>query len=224
MKPLQILIIMLTFWTSGISQYSIGVELRTSRNVTYNSSRIEGGGFGYGWYEVTKEGNPITSTYSIGLTYSPNTVSTFKLHIGKHQNGRILDLTEFDDTSSSISFDNIDLPYNYLQFVPSYAYNIRKGKFGIPIELGLAINKRIKEDDIFYVGINEYNFDFRLSSGIQYNLNNFRIASNIVYSKSLGNYEKEYVTGEYKPFQIGIELGIGYIFYIEKENTINIIE
>ena len=110
------------------------------------------------------------------------------------------------------------MKYNYLQFIPSYAYNIRKRKFNIPIELGIAINKRIKEEDIFYVGITEYNYDFRLSTGIQYNLNNFTIGSNVVYSKSIANYETENVKGEYKPYQIGIELGIGYILTVDKEN------
>ena len=220
MKQFQILFISLAFCTAGISQSSIGVEIRTSRNITYNSSLIEGGSFGYSGYEVTKEGDPKTSTYSIGFTYSPNLVSTFKLHIGMHQNGRILDLTEYDDTFSSFSYENVDLPYNYLQLVPTYAYNFRKGRINIPIEVGFSINKRIKEEDIFYVGITEYNYDFRLSSGIQYDLDNFRIGSNIVYSKSIGNYETKNVTGEYKPYQIGIELGIGYTISKEKENTI----
>lgn len=209
---------MLTFCTSGSSQNSIGVEIRATRNVTYNSSKIEGGGHSFGKYVVTDEGNLKTSTYSIGLTYSPNKVSTFKLHIGKHQNGRIIDLTDYDHTFSFTNYEHIDLKYNYLQFIPSYAYNIRKRKFNIPIELGIAINKRIKEEDIFYVGITEYNYDFRLSTGIQYNLNNFTIGSNVVYSKSIANYETENVKGEYKPYQIGIEPGIGYILTVDKEN------
>ena len=126
-------------------------------------------------------------------------------------------LMKFDGASFT-NYEHIDLKYNYLQFIPSYAYNIRKRKFNIPIELGIAINKRIKEEDIFYVGITEYNYDFRLSTGIQYNLNNFTIGSNVVYSKSIANYETENVKGEYKPYQIGIELGIGYILTVDKEN------
>jgi len=219
MKLLQILITLLTFYTAGFTQHTIGVELRTSRNITYNSSRIEGGKYVLAGYTVTKEGNPTTSTYSVGLNYSPNKVSTFKLHIGKHQNGRIVDLIAYDDIFSN-SFEKVDLPYNYLQFVPSYTYNIRKGKFNIPIELGLAINKRINEDDIFYIQITEYNYDMRLSSGIQYNLNNFKIGSNIVYSKSISNYEVENVIGEYKPYQLGIEIGIAYTLSIDRLNTI----
>jgi hypothetical protein len=220
MKIFQILIIVLFFSTKGISQHLFGIEIRTSNNITFNSSVINGGGNGFSVYEVTKESNAITSSYSVGLNYNPDKRSVFKLHFGNHQNGRIIDLTEYDDTGSVRHFVNVDSPYNYLQIVPSYAYNLYLGKFSIPIELGFAINKRIREEKIFYIGIKEYNYDFRLSSGIQYKLKNFSIGSNIVYSNSIGNYETEYVRGEYKPYQIGIELGIGYTLIGERKNSI----
>lgn len=222
MKVLQIVFLIFTLYTVGKSQQSIGLEIRTSRNITYNSSRILGGGDAFRGYEVTRESNLTTSTYSFGLIYNINKASTFKLHIGRHKNGRSVGLTVYDDTFSYFNLEYVTVKYNYLQFLPSYTYNIRKGNFNVPIDVGFAINKRIKEFNIAYIGITEYNYDLRLSSGVQYNLNNFRIGSNIVYSKSIGNYANEYVGGEYKPYQIGVELEIGYIFNNEKANKITL--
>lgn len=221
MRLTQILIIVMLYSTSGFTQVSIGLEVRSSRNVTYNSSKIEGGGSGFGGYEVIKEGNPTTSSYSIGITYSPNMSNTFKLHIGRHQNGRILDLSEHDDTFSLPSiFEKVDLPYTYLQITPSYAFNLQREKYKIPIELGFAINKIINEEDTFYIGINEYNYDLRISSGIHYKLNNISIGSNVVFSKSVNNYASKFVDGEYLPNQIGIEVALGYTFKIERNDNI----
>ncbi|MBK8698483.1 MAG: hypothetical protein IPN29_02645 [Saprospiraceae bacterium] len=212
MKVFLIQFVILIFSASVFSQSTFGLEIRTSRNVTHNSSKIVGGSYGLGGYKVTKEGNPMTFSYSIALVFSPNTGSMLKIHVGRHQNGRIIDLTEYDDTFSSYSYANVDLPYNYLQLIPSYAYNIVKGKFNLPFELGLAINKRINEADIFFLGITEYNFDIRISSGFHYKMNEFSIGSNLVFSKSIKNYATKSVNGKYKPYQFGVELSIGYFF------------
>ncbi|MBK7184118.1 MAG: hypothetical protein IPH89_15050 [Bacteroidetes bacterium] len=137
MKVFLIQFVILIFSASVFSQSTFGLEIRTSRNVTHNSSKIVGGSYGLSGYKVTKEGNPMTFSYSIALVFSPNTGSMLKIHGGGIKNGRIIDLTEYDDTFSSYSYANVDLPYNYLQLIPSYAYNIVKGKFNLPFELAL---------------------------------------------------------------------------------------
>ena len=220
MKTIPILLLVLFFSAQGLTQNTFGVEIRTSINTTHNSSLIKGAGYGYGGFEVTKELNPTTLSYSVGIMYSIKQRSIFKVHIGKHQNGRIFDLTEYDDMLSYYDYKNVDYPYNYLQIVPSYSYRLNIRKIKIPIELGFAINKRIKEEDIFFTGINEYNYDIRLSSGILYNINNFEVGCNFLYSKAIKGYENDYiVSGEYIPYQFGIELSLGYTFKREKKIT-----
>lgn len=212
MKTLQILLLLLVCVTVGVSQSSFGLEFRTSKNITFNSSAIEGIGLGFETVNVTKEGNPVTLSYSVGLLYHFNQNHTFKIHFGRHRNGRIFDVTIFDDTLTSFMGEGVDIPYDYFQVVPSYAYSFSYGKFSLPLELGFALNKRINQYDIFYFVVSEYNFDLRLSGGVKYTMNNFYLGGNMLFSKAIYNYDLENTTGHFDPFQFGVEVCVGYKF------------
>jgi hypothetical protein len=108
----------------------------------------------------------------------------------------------------------VDIPYVFFQITPSFVYHIVNGKYNIPVEIGLAINKRINEADIFYIPVSDYNYDFRLSSGIDYAFSAaFNLGLNVVFSKALTQYQrKDIIEGEYLPYQIGLELNSKYFF------------
>jgi hypothetical protein len=131
-----------------------------------------------------------------------------------------LDLTTYDDTFTSDRYQHIYLPYHFIQIAPSFSYHLWNRKFQVPVELGLAINKRVNEADIFYIDIKEYNYDIRLSSGIHYQLSDLTVGGNFVFSKSLNSYQnKSSVSGSYNPYQFGFELSLGYNFKIGKTMT-----
>lgn len=213
MKFHPLLFFLLTFASVGMAQNSFGVEIRTSRNITYNNSQLIYGFSFYNRHDITREENPTTTSYSAGLLYKIGLKSTFKLHLGRHQNGRIIGIETRDDMGNFASYDKVDIPYNYIQIAPSYAYSLLLGDFSVPIEVGLAINKRIKEEDIFYIRITEYNYDVRLSSGIHYQFDNVSLGVNFLVSKALRDYEFEsYYVGEYDLYQLGAELCVAYYF------------
>ncbi len=212
MKQISLIFLLLMITISAKSQNKLGFEIRTSRNVTYNASNLSGGSFGISSYRITKEENTNTTSYSFGVLYKPNVRTTLRLHIGKHKNGRILDLTSRDDVSMSQDYENINRPYKFVQITPSISYNIINQKIKMPLEFGLSINKRTNIEDIFFVFIKKYNYDLRISSGLQYDLGNMNFGMNVVYSKSISEYQDIYEFGKYEPYQIGLEFVISYLF------------
>ncbi|MCB9309946.1 MAG: outer membrane beta-barrel protein [Lewinellaceae bacterium] len=212
MNHFKVIILLIVFMSSGNAQGKFGIECKIGQNTTFNSSKIEGGGNGYLIYEVTNENNPSTRSYSFGLMYALNPKFFFKLHVGRHQNGRILSLIQSDDAGGYWEYENADLPYKYLQFTPSMSYRFLDGPLKLPIEIGVSVNKLVNDDDIFFVEIKEYNVDVRMSGGLQYELNNFLFGANLTYSHALSNYLQKDVRGGYLPYQFGIEFSVGYMF------------
>ena len=78
---------------------------------------------------------------------------------------------------------------------------------GRPIEAGINVNKRIREADIFFVGINKYNFDLTMSLGLHYRMSPWgMVGINGRYVRYLTEYQsKEIVFGTYLPVQLGLE-------------------
>jgi len=202
--------IFLLILSSCQAQTKFALELRGSRSITFNRSAIIGGGQAFQYISVDNEANSFTNSFSLGFLYLLNDRITLKLHVGRHQNGRIFDLTVSDDTFSFDEYLNVDLPYNYIQFVPSFSYLILQGKLSVPIELGVAMNKRIMEDEIFYIGVREHNFDLRMSAGIKYDVTpKVSVGSNVLIAKALRNYlDSEFFMGNFDPNQIGLELSV----------------
>jgi len=112
----------------------------------------------------------------------------------------------------SRDYENINRPYKFIQITPPISFNIINQKIKVPLELGLSINRRTNLEDIFFVFINKYNFDLRLSTGVQYDFGKLNLGMNIIYSRSINEYQAIYEFGKYKPYQLGLELAIGYIF------------
>lgn len=207
------MIILFLFVNTVAAQKKIGVELRYGQNITYNTGSLVTDGPTSYYFDVNYEGNPTTSSYSIGIVYALANYHTFKLHFGRHSNGRVLSIIEFGDMPGEITYYNYaDKPYDYIQLNPSYVFSLSKSIHVISMELGVAINKRINMADTFFVGINDYHFDFRSSIGYALQLTtHLSVGVNGVFSKSLKDYQdKIFINGEYKPLQLGIECNVKY--------------
>ena len=206
----MIIMVLCTVSYQIAAQSDFGFELKWNTCLTKNSGLLLGGSWGLGGYAINGEDDPITHGYSLGIVYNLNERNLVKLHFGKHQNGRILDLTVYDDVGSSYSYTAVDEPYNYFQIAPSYMYRILNNKVIIPVELGVNINMTINEKDIFFVDINKFNFDIEMSTGVDYVLfPDFIIGLHGVYTRYLNEYQdKETVSGSYKPVQFGLECSL----------------
>lgn len=218
MKPFKILFFIAIISVTSQAQGKFGIELRSGRYETYNSGRVLGYSYEkfYGC-KIIKEGNPTTTSYSFGLLYKLTKSLTTKLHIGKHQNGRILDLVFFDEFTYNMRNDE-DWPFHYFQICPSFSYRFIDKNFGLPIEVGIAVNKALNEKDASCIFINEYNYDVRLSLGIDYQIMNFKIGSNFIFSNSLKEYQREEIMqGQYTPYQLGMELSVGFYLRVLKD-------
>jgi len=216
MKIKIIFIVSLLAITSVMAQDrgKFGLEVRSSRNITYNCCAIYGGFNGSTTYTIDNEKNLNSTSYSVGLVYRINERSMLKLHVGHHQNGRNFDLTERLDNFTISKYVDSNLPYYYLQFTPSYVYHLNLGKGKIPLEGGISINKRRNEAEIFFMPINEYNYDLRLAVGYEYPiLPKLSAGVNAVYARALSPYQvASMVTGKYSPLQVGLEVNIKYFY------------
>ena len=163
---------------------------------------------------ISNEDNLITSGYSFGLVYRLNERNILKMHFGRHHNGHVIDLDYYDDEfgGPDESFNAVGVPYNYFQIAPSYAYRILNKKIIIPVEIGINFNQRIKEKDIFWVGINEINFDYEIGTGLEYRiLQHFLAGIHGIYTGYLDEYQDKHSEwGTFKPQQYGIELSVQY--------------
>ncbi len=209
---IRILLIVLIFCNLSKGQTKIGLEFRTSLNSTFNNSEILSGRY----FILTDERNALTNSFSFGLFYDLNRFGVFKVHFGRHQNGRIIDgMSYFGHNGGNYDFFGIDAPAKYFQIVPSYAYSYSFGKSRIPLELGWAMNKLVNIEDLRFVGINSYNYDIRASLGYEYSIfKNASIGFNAIYSKALTNYSDEFfIDGKFEPYQFGLELSLKYAIF-----------
>ena len=210
----SILLLILTILVINLSaQSNWGIDLRTSRQATTNSGTITGRDFGFsGKHIVTSETDVISTSYSIGLYYKLKENHLIKLHFGSHENGRKIDLVDFNDSGSYLSYEDVELPYKYYQYTSSYEYRIIKGRLFFPIEVGLSVNKLRNRGDFFYIPVKDYNYDYRISGGIQYEIvNSVTIGLKAIYTSNLNkNYLIHKANGTYRPKQIGAEVSITY--------------
>jgi hypothetical protein len=163
---------------------------------------------------IEKEYNVVTYSYGLGLSYFINAINLIKLSISRHQNGRLFDLTVYSDNLSSDSIEKSGVPFYYIQYCPSFTHRIMKNKFILPIEVGFNINKRIKEEELFYVVVKEHNYDVFFSTGLQYPiLNDLLLGVNAKFNFALNNYlDPRFYIGSYKPIQFGLQVSIMYQF------------
>jgi hypothetical protein len=196
------------------SQSRFGLEVKAGRTTTFNSGEMMGGGYGLVWYTISSEQDLTANNQSIGMTYRLNERNLLKLHLGRHQNGRVITAMLCDDSGFCQSFTNANAVYHYIQLAPSYAFRILNKRIIIPLEAGININMRVKEAYILLVGINEFNFDYEFSTGLDYKLEpNFLIGLHGIYTSNINEYQdKMSVYGTYKPKQLGFEFSINYEF------------
>lgn len=195
------------------AQISYGIEARTTYNKTHNRGEITGASSGFVVAVTDDWGDPWTYNYSLGLLMGLGNTITFKLHIGRHQNGRVMDFSVMDDTFSEYEDQNVLVRYDYLQFTPAISYRASKGAHAFPFELGLSINKSIKKEDIVYFINKAINYDVRLSAGYEYSLSRqLSVGLNAVFSRAINNYlDNEWSYGSFLPTQIGAELNVKYV-------------
>ncbi|MGB4847104.1 MAG: hypothetical protein WBP41_04250 [Saprospiraceae bacterium] len=207
---IQILFFLTIHFVSAQSKF--GIEFKLSRVKTENSGKLIGGGSCCSFYTITREGDAMTSGFSIGGVYKLNERNLLKLHFGRHQNGRVIDLTDYDDTGSSNSYTGVNVLYRYFQIAPSYTYRIINKKFVIPVEIGVNINRSANNIDVFYVAVNGYNFDYKIGTGLQYRfIPHFLIGLNGIYTGNINEYQDKYFEwGTFKPKQFGMEVSVLY--------------
>lgn len=218
MNHIHLIICLLVISYSAQSQNQWGFEIRTSHIVTHNGSKLNSGSTGLSAYTITKEENTNTTSFSFGALHRLNTRTTLRLHIGKHQSGRMLDLTTRDDVGTTQVYENFKNTYNLVQLTPSVSYNIINQKIKVPLEVGVSINRRMTTRGGAFVYIKNYNFDFRASSGVQFTTDKFHFGINAVYSRAISEYQTKAVQGKYLPYQHGLELVIGYTLKQNQDN------
>ncbi|MDQ3016543.1 MAG: hypothetical protein M3R25_07485 [Bacteroidota bacterium] len=198
------------------AQSSFGLEITRTQFVNYNAGMLIGSG-GISWYRIDREQNTMTSSTVISLVYQLDSRHLFKIGIGRHQNGRKLDVSTYEDLFGGNplqDFTNVSVPYEYLQISTSYSHSlpVRKKVF-IPLEFGFNCNKRILEKNIFIVGISKYNFDLTLSTGLDYSITPQLWAGlHGVYNHSITEYQDKYEQGSLRFRQLGVEVSIIALF------------
>jgi len=203
----------LTYHTS-FGQPRWGIEFKGSRANTTNSGQLLGGSSGLVTYTIDKEGDLETSSQSLGVIYKLDDRSLLKFHLGSHQNGRTLSLTACDTLGQCTTYNNVTVGFQYFQLAPSFCYRVINKKFIVPVEAGINMNILRKEDDDFFIKLNKTNFDYELSTGLDYRIDStLMVGLHGIYSGSLTEYQDpEEVNGTYKPNQLGFEFSVLYEF------------
>jgi len=193
------------------SQSRFGLELKVSRVNTSNSGQL----IGANYKTVDSENDLVTNSQSLGIIYKLNERNLLKLHFGRHQNGRTLSYTECSDLfGDCYSYTDLAAAFHYLQLAPSYCFRILIKKFIVPIEGGININKQIKEAYNVFFDVNKFNFDYEISTGIDYKLeSNFLLGLHVIYTANINEYQNnKTVYGTYLPKQLGVEFSLLYGF------------
>jgi len=198
--------------SSGQSRW--GIEFKGSRSNTTNSGQLMGGSSRYGYYTIEQEDDLVTSSQSLGVIYKLDDRSLLKFHLGSHQNGRTLSFTECDDVGQCTTYSNITIGFKYFQLAPSYCYRILNKKFIIPVEAGINFNILRNEYEGYLIHINSLNFDYELSTGLDYRIDStLMVGLHGIFSGNINEYQDtDTVNGTYEPKQLGFEFSVLYEF------------
>ncbi|HEX5112511.1 MAG TPA: hypothetical protein VFV79_06680 [Saprospiraceae bacterium] len=226
MKSLFLSLVFFTlFPLVSIAQSKWGLEFKGSRFNTTNSGELQDGSrYGNSYYTIDAEKDLVAYSQSLGLVYRINERNLVKLHLGNHQNGRVLSLTECYDSGGCISYTDLNVVFHYFQFAPSYTYRIGNKRLMVPVEVGLNFNFEIGESEEPFVEINNINFDYEISAGLDYRLDPELIIG--VHGLFIGNINEyqvaDYEYGTFKPKSLGLEFSIIYEFgkSIDKETEV----
>ena len=195
------------------AQSRFGIEFKGARYNCSNSGHITDGGNGTFFYSIQNEEDLVAYSQSLGVTYTLNEVSSLKFHIGNHQIGHVLSWSKIEQGIET-PYPDVTEVYHFLQFAPSYSYKLLNKKFMIPVEAGININVNTQDADNVIVDINKVNYDYEISTGLDYAIDPFLIIGlHGLYTGNINEYQdKDTVNGTYTPKEFGIEFSIQYRF------------
>lgn len=218
MKRILLSILMICLFTLKLlAQSKFGVELKGSRYISSNTGDISQkiGRHVEAYLDdiISNERNATRKSYSIGIFCRFYERHCIKIHIGKHQNSTIFDVSISQGWPGlRKEYKNVDIPIEYYQLSPSYTYRIINKKLIIPLEIGLNINKiDIESTHFVFENVKEYNYDIKIAVGLHYKLfDKMSIGLNGEYIRGLVAYISYYGINVFTPQQIGLELSIQY--------------
>ena len=208
-----LLIIFILFSALAAAQSRWGIEFKASRFNTSNCGQLMGTTDGY--YRIIEENDRTGNSYSIGINYRLNERSILKFHQGLHQNGSLVTLKICSDLLGDCNtYSDFIIVYHYFQLASSYTYRLLNKRFIIPIEVGININIETQKYKQFYQGIKTFNYDYEVSTGIDYRLFPKLIAGlHGLFTRNISEYQDPMVEiGTFKPKQLGVEFSMMYEF------------
>ena len=214
MKSLVLLLACLSVASSILNaQSKWGIEVKGSRFNTTNSGQLKGGSYGIGSYTILEEEDLVTYSQSLGVVYRVNERNLLKLHLGTHQNGHVISLISCSDVGCE-TYNDVHEVYQYFQIAFSYAYRIVNKRVMIPVEAGININRLRNEAKLASYPLNEYNFDYEISGGVDYRLDpELIIGLHGLFTGNINEYQDSDVeTGTFLPKSLGLEFSIMYEF------------
>ena len=213
MKYQLLLLTTLLIVQSAFSQSKWGIEFKGSRFNTSNSGALKGGNDGERSYTILEEDDLLTYSQSLGVVYRINEKNLVKLHLGRHQNGRVLSIYACTDTGCE-TYNDIQEGYQYFQIALSYAYRLLNKRIMIPLEGGININRLTNEIKLSGAPLNEYNFDYEISAGVDYRLDpELIIGLHGLFTGNMNEYQDSDIeTGTFLPKSLGLEFSIIYEF------------
>lgn len=204
--------------TMVYAQPPIGVEVFHSTVETFNTRHLEESpGYGPSWFEED-ERSIVTSAYGVNFYYKISERHLLKGSVAHHRNGRLIDVTWYDDTfigtSHAPDLDDFRSVYEYTQLGLGYVHRIPIGRFLVPLEAALLWNHNHPVAGISLGYTKRNNHDIGFSAGIQYKITPHLLAGvSGIYQRGLSDYLQENSHSyEFIPRQIGVRFALGVEF------------
>ena len=210
MKSHYLLFIFISLTTLLSAQSRWGVEFKASRFNTSNGGQLESL-----WNSIVlEEGDLVTNSFTLGIIYRLNDRNLLKFHQGFHQNGSTITVKSCSDMVGDChTYSDFEALHNYFQLAPSYTYRIIDKRIIIPIEVGININVRTKEWKEFYPGNKKFNYDYEVSTGIDYRIiPGLIMGLHALFTGNISEYQSIEESGTYKPKSLGLEFSTMYEF------------
>jgi opacity protein-like surface antigen len=206
MKPVYTLLLLSFGAFTCVAQPNLGIELSYTRFETSNAGML----LGSTWV-TSNERDLKTGSIGMGVFYKITERHLVRLGFSAHKQGRMVDVRYYDHGDLSRVFLNVESRIYFAQFSPGYVHRLRFGNRIVPAGIGLKNNKRIRAVDINqFTMVDDYNFDLRLSAGVQYRvIDNMIIGLNAVYNHALTESQYDpWEDGTYRPRQFGLEFSV----------------
>lgn len=202
------LIALLPFMSGAQSKW--GIEFKGSRFNTTNSGQLKN----QDYTTILEETDLVTNSLTLGVIYRLNDRNLLKFHQGFHKNGSTVTLRTCTDIYGDCHTDtNVMAVQYYFQLAPSYTYRLVNKRIIIPVEVGININVRRNLPKTFYPCVKSFNYDFEISTGIDYRiLPNMILGIHGLFTGYISEYHSIYERGTFKPYSWGFEFSMMYEF------------